>query len=349
MSEATGKDAKTIHRLLEFDPVTVSFVRDERNPIDADLVVVDETSMVDLPLMGNLLRALRESTRLILVGDSDQLPPVGPGAVLREVIDSAAVPVVKLTHVYRQALNSLIVLNAHRVNHGELPLPESDGSDTDFFWIRREDPEDARDTLLTMVKERIPERLGVDPITDIQVLSPMHKGLLGTMTLNHDLQELLNPAQVGLKKGDRWFRQGDRVMQIKNNYSKMVFNGEQGVVQAVDLENCALHVAFPDRMVLYEKESLDELTLAYASTIHKAQGSEYPVVVIVLHTQHYIMLRRNLLYTGITRGEKMVVVIGNHRALNIAIRSDRRDNRYSRLGGRLGGSDSITATRIVDT
>lgn len=335
LQEATGRNARTIHRLLEFDPASMSFGRNEDRPLKADLVVVDETSMVDLPLMASLLLALPKNAKLMLVGDADQLPPVGPGAVLRELVTSGHVPVVRLTHVYRQALKSLIVANAHRVNQGLLPAAGSDETAKDYFWIRREDPDELVETIMELVGKRIPARENVDPIEAIQVLTPMNKGPLGTAALNRRLQELLNPSQIEVCKGEKILRLGDRVMQIRNDYQKMVFNGEQGTIVSIDGSEEKLHVEFPDRMVEYDSNELDALVLAYASTIHKAQGSEFPVVVVVLHTQHYVMLRRNLLYTALTRGKELVVIVGNDRAMAIAVKNNRVDRRYCQLGKRL--------------
>jgi exodeoxyribonuclease V alpha subunit len=335
LQETTGRTAKTIHRLLEFDPETMTFARNESLPLECDILVVDETSMVDLPLMANLVAALPDSCSVLLVGDVDQLPPVGPGAVLRELITSGAVPVVRLVHVYRQALNSLIIVNAHRVNRGLKPVEESAGSRADFFWIKRNHPEELLQTLLTMVSERIPTSLGVNPLRDIQVLVPMHRGILGTRNLNQQLQNILNPTDRGLKSGDREFRIGDRVMQTKNDYQRMVFNGEQGWITDCDTSRGSLTIAFQDQEIDYPSDEIDKITLSYASTVHKAQGSEFPVIVFVMHTQHYIMLRRNLLYTGITRGKKLVILLGNDRAVNIAVKNDQIDERYCSLGSRL--------------
>jgi len=335
LQETTGRTAKTIHRLLEFDPETMTFGRNESLPLECDILVVDETSMVDLPLMANLVAALPDTCSVLLVGDVDQLPPVGPGAVLRELIFSGAVPVVRLVHVYRQALNSLIVVNAHRVNRGLKPVEESAGAHSDFFWIKRTHPEELLQTLLIMVSERIPTSLGVNPLRDIQVLVPMHRGILGTRNLNQQLQNILNPTNRGLKSGDREFRIGDRVMQTKNDYQRMVFNGEQGWITDCDTSRGSLTIAFQDQEIDYPSDEIDKITLSYASTVHKAQGSEFPVIVFVMHTQHYIMLRRNLLYTGITRGKKMVILLGNDRAVNIAVKNDQIDERYCSLGSRL--------------
>ncbi|MBN1424324.1 ATP-dependent RecD-like DNA helicase [Candidatus Fermentibacteria bacterium] len=335
MAEATGRRASTIHRLLEIDPLTMTFTRNQSNPLKADLVVVDESSMVDLPLMDSLVAALPKRGTLLLVGDADQLPPVGPGAVFKETVASGTVPVSRLTTIHRQALGSLIVINAHRVNRGLLPVEESEGCTQDLFIIKRDEPEALLAAVLELVARRIPGLLKIDPARDIQVLTPMRRGVLGTENLNAQLQALLNPSGLGLTHGDRTLRVGDRVMQVKNDYGKMVFNGELGSIEAVDTEAKQLTISFDGRALLYSTEDLDEISLAYASTVHKAQGSEFPAAVVLLHTQHYVMLRRNLLYTALTRGRDLVVLIGSPRAIAIATRNARADARFSRLAQRL--------------
>lgn len=340
LEEATNYKASTIHRLLEFNPMTMTFERNESSPLVADMVVVDETSMVDLPLMGSLLAAIPNGCRLLFVGDADQLPPVGPGAVLREALASNSMPSVRLTKVYRQALESLIVVNAHRVNRGLQPITEQDGSKEDYYFIKRNDPDEIVEVVLELVGRRIPDRLHVDPFRDIQVVSPMRRGSLGTEMLNRKLQALLNPHGDEVTRGAETLRVRDRVMQIKNNYKKLTFNGEQGTIQSIDGKDRTIRVSFDGRNVEYDFGELDELSLAYASTVHKAQGSEYPAVVVILHTQHYIMLRRNLLYTALTRGRQLVTVVGSPKAVAIAVQNDQVDKRYSNLSQRLLGANS---------
>ncbi len=347
LAETTGREARTIHRLLEYgyspETFTLSFGRDADNPLDADAVIVDEASMVDLPLFQHLLLAVRPGTRLVLVGDVDQLPPVGPGNVLRDVIRSGVVPVVRLTEIFRQARESFIVLNAHRVNRGEMPLlNEKTG---DFFFLHREGPEVILEEIVNLCARRLPERAGLDPVADVQVLSPMRRTPIGVDNLNLELQRVLNPPRPGLPElphGGTVYRLGDKVMQIRNNYEKGVFNGDIGQVVEVDLEEGQLAVAFPDaagvREVRYDRGDLDELVLSYAVSVHKSQGSEYPAVVMPVSTHHYVMLQRNLLYTGITRARRLVVLVGSPRALAIAVRNTRIDLRWSRLAARLTAS-----------
>jgi len=290
--------------------------------------------MVDTVLGFDLVKALPPHAQLVLVGDVDQLPSVGPGSVLSDVIASGAVPVARLVHIFRQAEQSLIVENAHRINRGEMPR-EGSAKDADFFFIRQEEPEGVLATLKSLVAERIPKRFGFDPVDDIQVLTPMHRGLLGAGNLNAELQALLNPKGEGLTRGSRTFRQGDKVMQLRNNYDLEVFNGDLGRAQRIDAVEQQIEVVFDGRPVVYDFADLDELTLAYACTVHKSQGSEYPCVVIPLHTQHYAMLQRNLLYTAVTRGRKLVVLVGSVRALAIAVKSGQKGTRYTQLAARL--------------
>jgi len=333
LAATTGHSAKTIHRLLEFSPRDGGFARDRSAPLEADFVMVDELSMVDIVLFRHLLEALPDACRVLLVGDGDQLPAVGPGSVLRDLVRSGGVEVVRLVEIFRQAAESRIVLNAHRVNAGESLLAEEDGTASDFYFIERGEPEAVLATLKELVTERIPQRFGLDPIDDVQVLSPMHKGLLGAVRLNTDLQALLNPN--GREVGGRGFRTGDKVMQLRNNYDQDVYNGDIGRVLTIDEVDAEVLVRFDGRDVRYPHRALHELTLAYACSIHKAQGSEYPCVVMPLHTQHYVMLQRNLLYTGITRGRRLVVLVGSRRALAIAIKNTRIDERCTRLAHRL--------------
>ena len=331
LSESTGREAKTIHRLLEVDPRTGSFKRNEEKPLSCDLLVVDETSMVDVPLMHALMRAVPDRAALILVGDVDQLPSVGPGQVLADIIDSAAVPVVRLTEVFRQAAQSRIIANAHRINQGGMPDWARD-PDSDFHFVGCRNAEDAAAKIVEIVKDRIPARFGLDPIRDIQVLCPMNRGGLGARALNLDLQRVLNaPGENAIQRFGWTFGGGDKVMQVENDYDKDVYNGDLGFVRAVDPEAGEVLVEFDGRQVAYGFGELDELVLAYATTIHKSQGSEYPAVVIPLTTQHYPMLRRNLLYTGVTRGRRLVVIVGQRRAVGIAVRGGQSLRRWSKL------------------
>jgi exodeoxyribonuclease V alpha subunit len=331
LSESTGLEAKTIHRLLETDPRTGAFRRTEEAPLDCDLLVVDETSMVDVPLMRALLRALPAEAALLLVGDVDQLPSVGSGQVLSDVIASGAVPVVRLTEVFRQAAESRIIVNAHRINQGLMPdLARVESGD--FHFVDAAHPEEGVRKLLTIVQERIPKRFGFDPIRDIQVLCPMNRGGLGARSLNIELQKELNPpGEIRIERFGWTFCPGDKVMQVENDYDKDVYNGDLGVVSRIDMEEGELHADFDGREITYGFSELDELVLAYATTIHKSQGSEYPAVVIPLSTQHYPMLQRNLVYTGVTRGKRLVVLIGQRKALAIAVKGARARRRWSKL------------------
>jgi len=331
LSESTGLEARTIHRLLEADPKSGGFKRGEAHPLDCDLLVVDEASMVDVPLMRALLMALPEASALLLVGDVDQLPSVGPGQVLADVIGSGAVPVVRLTEVFRQAAQSRIITNAHRINQGQMPeLTAPDGSD--FYFVEATEPDDAVRKLLAVVRDRVPARFGLDPVRDVQVLCPMNRGSLGARALNIELQRVLNPPGEQRVERFGWtYGPGDKVMQVTNDYERDVFNGDLGIVTALNMEEGALTVSFEGREVEYGFGELDELVLAYATTIHKAQGSEYPVVVVPLMTQHYAMLARNLLYTGVTRGKRLVVLVGQRKALAMAIRNAGARRRWSKL------------------
>ncbi|KDU97509.1 recombinase RecD, partial [Komagataeibacter rhaeticus AF1] len=315
LSESTGLEGKTIHRLLETDPASGTFKRDDTNPLTCDLLVVDEASMVDVLLMRSLLRALPDNAALLIVGDVDQLPSVGPGQVLADIIGSNAVPVVRLTEVFRQAAQSRIITNAHRINESRMPeLSAEEGSD--FYFVEAAEPEVGLRKLLAVVRDRIPARFGLDPVRDVQVLCPMNRGGLGARSLNIELQQALNPPdEVKVERFGWTYGPGDKVMQIANDYDRDVFNGDLGVIGRIDVEEGELTVSFDGRDVVYGFGELDELVLAYATTIHKSQGSEYPAVVIPLVTQHYAMLARNLLYTGVTRGRKLVVLVGQKKAL----------------------------------
>ncbi|AOW49709.1 SF1B family DNA helicase RecD2 [Acetobacter ascendens] len=338
LSESTGLEGKTIHRLLETDPDNGSFKRDDTNPLTCDLLVVDEASMVDVLLMRSLLRALPDSAALLIVGDVDQLPSVGPGQVLADIIGSDAVPVVRLTEVFRQAAQSRIITNAHRINEGKMPeLSAEEGSD--FYFVEAAEPEVGLRKLLAVVKDRIPARFGLDPVRDVQVLCPMNRGGLGARSLNIELQQALNPPdEVKVERFGWTYGPGDKVMQIANDYDRDVFNGDLGVIGRIDVEEGELTVSFDGRDVVYGFGELDELVLAYATTIHKSQGSEYPAVVIPLVTQHYAMLARNLLYTGVTRGRKLVVLVGQKKALAFAVRNQGGRRRWSKLREWLAGS-----------
>jgi exodeoxyribonuclease V alpha subunit len=332
MTEATGFDAKTIHRLLEVDPKGGGFKRDDGNPLDCDLLVVDETSMVDVMLMQALLKAVPNSAALLIVGDIDQLPSVGPGQVLADVISSGAVPVIRLTEVFRQAAQSRIITSAHRINQGSIPDLSPPSADSDFYFVQADEPETAVARIIELVKTRIPRRFGLDPIRDIQVLCPMNRGGVGARSLNIELQAALNPA--GDRKVERFgwtFAPGDKVMQIENDYDKEVYNGDIGYVEDVDPDDSELVAKFDGRSVTYGFGDLDTLVPAYAATIHKSQGSEYPAVVIPVMTQHYTMLQRNLLYTGVTRGKRLVVLVGQKKAVAIAVRSVSGRRRWSKL------------------
>ena len=331
LTESTGLAGRTIHRLLESDPKTGGFKRGEEHSLDCDLLVVDEASMVDVLLMRALLRALPDQAALLVVGDVDQLPSVGPGQVLADIIGSDAVPVVRLTEVFRQAAQSRIIVNAHRINRGQMPEWEAvEGSD--FFFVDAQEPEDGVRRLLSVVRDRIPARFGLDPVRDVQVLCPMNRGGLGARALNVELQQALNPPGEHRVERFGWtFCPGDKVMQVTNDYERDVFNGDLGVIGSLDMEESELVVSFDGRDVLYGFGELDELVLAYATTIHKAQGSEYPAVVIPLTTQHYTMLARNLLYTGVTRGKRLVVLVGQRKALAIAVRNGNGRRRWSKL------------------
>lgn len=336
LSESTGGEATTLHRLLEFDPKRGTFKRSHEAPLACDALVVDEASMIDLPIADAMTQALAGGTRLLLVGDVDQLPSVGPGAVLRDVIASGVVACVRLTQIFRQAERSLIVQNAHRINVGEAPIASTD-KDADFFMLERRTPEAAQATIVELLTKRIPGHFGLDPVQDVQVLTPMHKGASGSIALNEALQAALNPSGPSLTRGGRLFRSGDKVMQLRNDYDRDVYNGDVGVVASVDAEEEQLIVRYDDREVTYEGSDLDELTLAYAVSIHKSQGSEYPAVVLPFLTAHFVMLSRNLLYTAVTRGKRLVVLVEDPKALSLALAEDRRGERRTRLQARLRG------------
>ncbi len=334
LSETTRREAKTIHRLLEFSFQNNGFKRNRENPLEADVVIIDEMSMVDLVLMNRLMQAIPSDATVILIGDTDQLPSVGAGNVLKSLIDSQRIPVVRLTEIFRQAQESMIVTNAHLINSGD--FPELSGpKDRDFFFLEEEEPESAVQLIISLIAERLPRHYNYHPIDDIQLLCPMRRGILGAQNLNKCLQDVLNPNTEQTVTGWQAFRPGDKVMQIRNNYDYDVYNGDIGRIVSIDQIDKTVQVRFPEKVVVYDMADLNELVLAYATTIHKAQGSEYPVVVIPLHTQHYIMLQRNLLYTGITRAKEHVVIVGSEKALDICIRNNQVMWRNTYLAERL--------------
>ncbi len=338
LTETTGVVAKTIHRLLEVQPGSGKFARQEGNPLDCDLLVVDETSMVDVPLMSSLLKALPANGSLILVGDVDQLPSVGPGTVLRDLIESGVVPVVRLTEIFRQAARSQIVLTAHGIKNGEMPQKQGKDSGSDFYFLERAEPQETGELLLELVGTRIPGKLRLDPIRDIQVLCPMNRGSVGARALNEQLQAKLNPRREGEPEVERFgsrFRLRDKVIQTENDYDKEVFNGDIGQVESIDAVEREVGIRFDNRAVVYDFGELDEISLAYAITIHKAQGSEFPVVVIPLAMQQYMLLERNLIYTGITRGKRLVTLVGESKALWVAVHKNETSHRHSGLRERL--------------
>ena len=334
LQEASGRDAKTIHRLLEYSPESGGFVRGKEFPLRTNYLIIDEASMMDLELASSLLSALMPNCSLLLVGDKDQLPSVGPGSVLKDVIASEFVPVVQLQEVYRQARRSLIVANAHRLNRGEFPQISND-AEGDFFFFERNAAEDVLATIKQLVQQRLIGRFGINDPSDIQVLTPMNRGPLGTQVLNRELQSLLNPSGRELRAGDRVFRHGDRVIQLRNNYDKDVFNGSIGRILAIDSDKARITVAFEETRADYDLAELDELGLAYAISVHKSQGSQYRAIVMPIHSSHYLMLRRNLLYTAITRAERVCVLVGTKSALQQAVRNQDERLRFSRLAARL--------------
>ncbi|MDZ4198929.1 MAG: AAA family ATPase, partial [Kiritimatiellia bacterium] len=339
LSESVRLPARTIHRMLKFNPAEGGFHHGDRRPLEGDLFVVDESSMVDLLLAQSLLRAIPASAVLLWVGDADQLPSVGPGSVLQDLIGCGRLPVSRLTHVFRQAARSAIVTNAHRINLGEMPeIPESAGSDPgqDFFFIDAEEPAKAVDAILRLIQTSVPRKFRLDPLRDIQVLTPMQRGELGARNLNTVLQAALNPQGASIERFGGIYRIGDKVMQIENNYDKEVFNGDIGRITRILPETGDLEVTFDGSAVNYRPHELDELVLSYAVTIHKSQGSEYPCVIVPLHTQHYILLQRNLIYTAVTRGRRLVLLVGSRKALAIAVRTADTKRRLTTLRERLG-------------
>ena len=336
MSEATAHQSKTIHRLLEYSIQKGGFQRNDANPLKCDLLIIDEASMIDTILMHHLLKAVPRTATLILVGDVNQLPAVGAGNVLKDIISSGAVKVVKLNEIFRQAQESSIIVNAHKINQGILPSLKSSKQELDdFYFIEQNDPEEVLGIILELTRERIPKRFGFDSIDDIQVLTPMHRGVVGAENLNVELQKALNPGEDVVARGGRTFRVNDKVMQIRNNYDKEVFNGDIGRIARVDTENQEFTIIFDDRELLYDFPDLDEVVLAYAVSVHKSQGSEYPAVIIPILTQHYLLLQRNLIYTAVTRGKKLVVLVGDRKAMAIGVKNDKTQKRYTYLQHRL--------------
>lgn len=335
MSETTGMEAKTIHRLLEYKPPE-GYQKNQESPVDCDALIIDETSMVDIILMFNLLKAVTDNTVIVLVGDVDQLPSVGAGNVLKDIIDSGQVEVIKLTRIFRQAMGSAIITNAHRINKGEMPVLKS-GRSSDFFYIEEEEPQKISETIKELCSKRLPAYYKADPITDIQVLCPMQKGETGAQNLNTVLQEALNTSTITIKYGGTVYKLNDKVMQIKNNYDKNVFNGDIGTISEIDMEDRTLVISFDGILVDYDATELDEVVLAYATTVHKSQGSEYKIVVAPFTMQHYMMLQRNLLYTCITRAKKIFVLVGTKKAIGIAVSNNKIQQRNTLLAKRLKG------------
>jgi exodeoxyribonuclease V alpha subunit len=338
MSETTGYEARTIHRLLEFSFQKGGFQKNEKKPLDCDLLIVDEASMIDTVLMHHMLKAVPPRTTFILVGDVNQLPSVGAGAILNDIIESGSVSVVKLNEIFRQAKGSRIIVNAHKINSGIIPSFKTSapsGSTNDFYFIQQEDPEKVLEIILELTSDRIPRRFNFDPVDDIQVLTPMHRGVVGAGNLNEKLQGTLNPGENIIIRGDRGFRVNDKVMQIRNNYDKEVFNGDIGKIAKIIADEQSLVISFDGREVVYEFADLDEIVLAYAVSVHKSQGSEFPAVIIPILIQHYMLLQRNLIYTAVTRGRSLVVMVGTKKALAIGINNNKTQKRYTYLKHRL--------------
>jgi len=342
MSETTGYGAKTIHRLLEFSFKKGGFQKNEDKPLNCDLIIVDEASMIDTILMHHLIKAIPSGATFILVGDVNQLPSVGAGNVLKDIIASDIVPVVKLNEIFRQAKTSQIIVNAHKINNGVIPYFNSNDSagpsrpKDDFYFIRQEDPEKVLEIILELIKERIPRSFGFDPVDEIQVLTPMHKGVVGAENLNNKLQEVLNPGEDIIIRGNRCYRLNDKVMQIKNNYDKEVFNGDIGRITRFNPIDREVIISFDGIEVSYDFTDMDEVVLSYAVSVHKSQGSEYPAVIIPIMTQHYMLLQRDLIYTAVTRGRKLVVMVGTQKALAIGVTNDKTQKRYTYLQHRIG-------------
>ncbi len=335
MSETSGHGARTIHRLLEYSFVKGGFQRNENKPLDCDLLIVDEASMIDTVLMYHLLKAVPSFATLILVGDVHQLPSVGAGNVLNDIIGSKKIPVVELNEIFRQAKTSKIIINAHKINNGVIPYFEERSSESDFYFIEQQDPEKVLEIILKLVKKRIPQKFKFDPVDDIQVLTPMHKGVAGAGNLNIELQKILNPVREGIVRGGKSFKVHDKVMQIRNNYDKDVFNGDMGRIVNIHPDDQEMIILFDDKKVVYDYSDLDEIVPAYAVSVHKSQGSEYPAVVLPVLTQHYMLLQRNLIYTAVTRAKNLVVMVGTRKALAMAVKNDKTQKRYTYLKNRL--------------
>jgi exodeoxyribonuclease V alpha subunit len=338
MKEATGHDAQTIHRLLEFNMQYGGFQRNDMMPLACDMLIIDEASMIDTVLMHHLMKAVPIQAAVILVGDINQLPSVGPGNVLNDIIASHVIPVARLTEIFRQAEESRIILNAHRINSGEFPAmdpPAGDLDYTDFYFIEQEDPDRVLQIILELVAARIPSRFKMDAVNDIQVITPMHKGVVGAANLNTSLQNALNPGETGVIRGNNAYRINDKVMQVKNNYDKSVFNGDIGRIRRIDTVNQEVIIGIDDRDITYDFSELDEITLAYAISVHKSQGSEYPAIVMPVLTQHFLLLQRNLIYTAVTRGKQLVVLVGTKKALAMGINNNKTRRRYTYLRQRL--------------
>ena len=338
MSESTGLEAKTIHRALQYNPGTGGFVHHTENPLACDVLIVDESSMIDLPLANQLMKAVPLHAAVIMVGDADQLPSVGPGCVLQDLISSSQFAVGHLREVFRQAASSLIVSNAHMINTGEMPRFPSESEEGDCYYIAAEDPEKAVQMISKLVKDSIPKKFGFNSVADIQILSPMQKGILGARNLNQTMQRILNPQGDEIERLGTIFRCGDRVMQTENDYDKEVYNGDLGTIEHLDYENAEAKIRYEDRIIPYDFRELDALLHAYAITIHKSQGSEYPVVIIPVHTQHYVMLQRTLIYTALTRAKKLAILVGSEKAIRLAVSQTESKKRITTLHDRLQSS-----------
>lgn len=330
MSEVIGIKASTIHRLLEYNPIEMIFQKTENNPLECDLLIIDEVSMIDILLFNSLLRAVTNNTTIVLVGDVDQLPSVGAGNVLHDLIDSNLIPTIKLNKIFRQAEESKIIVNAHRINKGELPIIKNE-ENSDFFLINESDDRKISELIIDLCTSRLPAKYGFDPASDIQVLTPMYKGEIGANNLNYMLQNTLNANSIKYNRGEKKYKIGDKVMQLKNNYTKDVFNGDIGFICSIDNKENGMEIIYNGKIIKYESADIDEITLAYAVTVHKSQGSEYPCVIMPLSTSHFIMLQRNLLYTAVTRASKLLILVGSPKALTIAVNNKRSQKRYTSL------------------